>query len=238
MKNPFAGVVAVALLAAAAPACAAPSEDPRWEITIGASGEHSDEGWESGMPKAEIKYRWSDRIELESKLSWEVLNQSGGAARSGLGTGEFAIKYRLVDRERAGFALSVFPQVNRSVSRSSVRRGIAPENTEFLLGLEAKVPAGAAELEIKGARNFVEHEPDQWALEIKGTFPCMARADCVVKTERNFKPHEAGPALVALGLDWKLAKDYLLKAAVGREFGPYDPGRTDSAVSIELQMTF
>jgi hypothetical protein len=166
------------------------------------------------------------------------MNPSGGAARSGLGTGEFAIKYRLVDSERAGFALSVFPQVNRSISRSSVRRGIAPESTELLLGLEAKVPAGAAELEIKGARNFVEHEPDQWALEAKATWPCMARADCVVNVERNFTPHEAGLALFALGLDWKLAKNYVLKGAVGREFGPYEPGRKDRAISIELQMTF
>jgi hypothetical protein len=230
--------VGAAALVATTPVHAAVPHDPRWELTLATGGEHSAEGWDSGMPEAEIKYQWSDRVELEAKLGWKVLDPPGGTRQSGIGNGEFALKYRFVDKDRAGFAMSVFPQISRSLSGASVRRGVASGNAQYGLGVETKVAAGATELELKLLRNFIEREPNAWAMELKAATPCGAPLACELEVERDFQPGSIGQTFVRMGLILALAPGYELKAALGRDFGPYESGQTDRALAVELKMRF
>lgn len=221
--------------------CCAHAEEaaaPRWEVTIGASGKHNEHGWKIALPEAEIQYQWSERIELTSKISWALIHPAGAPAKSGPGTGEIGLKWLVWEDAQTGFAMALCPQVARFVSRSSVRRGIVSAQREFVLPIETKFTAAGVEFELTTGRNFIEHGPDEWMLELKAIRPCLPQADCTLTLERKFVPSEPSRTLVKPGVDWKLNDAVTLKTALGREVGRRDADRKDLVLSAGLKIAF
>jgi hypothetical protein len=231
----------VGILCAAAPMVlgdAVAGEPPApWEVTVGASGKRSDEGWRTASPEGEVKYQWSDRLELGVKLNWESLRPAGAPAASALSAAEFAYKYRFIDAGDAGVDVAFAPALTTRLTRASVRRGIASDSKELLVGLETTYASARLEVEVKSGWNFVEGAPGQLAFEVKTTYQCAARLFCVFVGERKFGPGEKQTG-AKLELDVALTPALLLKGGLGREVGPYDPGQENRVLSLALQSTF
>lgn len=227
------------LIAAALLACAgaAAAQDARWEVIAGSEAEHSSEGWRIAVPKTELKYQWSPRLELGVELSWIEVRPTGAPTSSALDAATFAFKYQLLP-EGAGFEFALAPELARRLSRASVRRGIASENQEYLLGTETVFGIGRTEFEIKAGRNFVERQPDEWAFELKVTDPCMPRVDCIVNAERKLAANDEGQTLLRLGVDVELGRGVYLRLLGGREIGPRTPGQVDRTFEAALKLFF
>ncbi len=101
-------------------------------------------------PAVDLNYGLGDHIQLTLQTALATLKRSGHGAVSGLGGTEAAAKWRFVDEERIGFAMSVFPRVIFNVLRSSVRRGLADEGTRFQIPLQVVKKVGAAAVGLEG----------------------------------------------------------------------------------------
>jgi hypothetical protein len=213
-----------------------PSAAPRWEVTVGASGKHNGKGWKFALPESEIKYQWSERLQLLAENSWVIVRPDGGPATSGLGTAKLGFKWLFWDEQ--DFSMALGPQLARFISRSSVRRGLISADKEYALATETKLKAAGLEFEIKAGRNFIEGAADEWMVEIKAGRPCLPNADCILIVERNFVPADLQRTLVKAGIDWKMHPTLTLKSAWGREIGPSGAERKDLAVNIGLQFVF
>lgn len=209
---------------------------PRWEVTVGATAKHNPNGWKIAAPEAEIQYQWSERIELTSKMSWAVIKPEGAAAMSGPGMGEIGIKWRFWENEASGFSMALCPQVERFITRASVRRGIVSAQREIALPIETKFRAAGMEFELKTGRKFIEDEPDAWEVELKVARPCAAGSDCNLTLQHKLVPMEPPRTLIKPGR--KLNDSFTLKMAVGREVGPRNADRKDLVISVGLMVVY
>lgn len=216
----------------------APSSARRWEVTLGASGKHSENGWKIALPESEIKYEWSAQLKLVAKNSWAIVRPDNGPATNGLGTAKAGLKWLFWDDPDHGFSMTFYPQLARSLSRSAVRRGVISAGKEYSLATETKFKAAGIDFEIKAGRNFIDHAADEWMGEIKATRTCLPKVECNLTVERNFVPSELQRTLVKAGIEWELNETLTLKSALGREVGPRGADRKNLTVNIGLQFVF
>jgi hypothetical protein len=100
---------------------------------IGAQRHHD---WDLAAPDLDINYGWGGHVQLKVDLNWASAEAAGGKRRSGLGATDFGVKWRIVDQEKSGFALSIYPQLLTNLAPSSVARGLTAEGREFFLPVE------------------------------------------------------------------------------------------------------
>lgn len=236
-------VVAVALTASAG--CAAEDADvsaqslgPRWEVTVGASGKHNGKGWKIALPETEIEYRWRERLVLVAKNSWAIVKPENGPSLSGLGTAKLGLKWRFWDAPEHDFSMALYPQLARSISRSSVRLGVISAEKEFALATETIFAAAGVEFEVKAGRKFINRKAAEWMLEVKAARNCRPSAECNLTVEHNFAPTEGQRTLVKAGIDWKINAILTLKPALGREVGPRGEDRKNLTASLGLKFKF
>ena len=94
--------------------------DGHWEINLAVSGAHSRAGWDLAAPDLDVNYGWGERIQLSVHLPWNHQRVDAGHWQSGAGPVEFALRWRFVDEERAGFAMAIQPHWARSWSSTAV----------------------------------------------------------------------------------------------------------------------
>ena len=196
---------------------------------------HTPGRWEIAAPDADINYGWGDRIQLKVDIPWIFARESGPGWKSGLGAGDFGVKWRFIDQEQSGFSMSTYPQVTRNLLSSSSRRGITAPGKQLLLPVEAATEAGGFGLDAEVGRNFVEHGPDQWLAGVIVAHLCAENVECLVELHETWAPTDR-QTLVNLGVHWKLNDSLAFLAAAGREFGSRTDDRRNSLVYIGFQL--
>jgi len=239
----------LALLAGSAMAQGGPpmvTDDPgtpgegHWEVNIGAIQSRTNERRELAAPDADINYGWGDHLQLKADIPWVTAKDEGEGSRSGLGDGDFGVKWRFVDEDKAGYALSTYPQYTRNLLDSSKRRGITSPGHAFFLPLELSADIGGGfSLAAEVGRNFVsggEDADNQWVAGFVLAHDCAEGVECLAELHQTQSPGEH-QTLVNFGLHWKLEESLTLMAAAGREFGTRTDDQLQSLVYIGLQFT-
>ncbi|WP_077037959.1 hypothetical protein [Pelomonas sp. KK5] len=214
--------------------------DGHWEINIGAIHAHARSGArELAAPDADINYGWGEHIQLKADIPWVTVGGDGMGTRSGLGDGDFGVKWRFVDEETAGYSLSTYPQYTRNLLGSSNRRGITSKGHSFFLPVELSADIGggfsiAAEL----GRNFVSAEgaKNEWVGGFVLAHDCGEGVECMGEIHHTTSPG-SHQTLLNFGLHWKLQESVTLLAAAGREFGTRSEEQLKSLVYVGLQFT-
>ncbi len=242
-----AALLAIALPAAFALAQGGPpmvTDDPdtpgngHWEINLAAIATHRAQRWEIAVPDADINYGWGEQVQLKAEIPWLFVQHSDAHWQSGLGEGNLGVKWRFVDLEDAGFAMSTFPQYGWSWLSSSSRRGIAAPGREFLLPVEAATTAGSYRLDAELGRNFVTGAPgasNQWVGGFIVAHSCVAGVECMGELRETAAPH-AAQTLLNFGIHWNLNEALAFIAAAGREFGPRNNDQQRGLFYIGLQV--
>jgi hypothetical protein len=125
--------------------CARATEDTdtpgadKWEINLGVSAQRTAARWEYAAPDTDFNYGWGERTQLVLAIPHMLVREPGVDAQSGLGSATVAVKWRLIDQERAGFALALFPAYSWNLSSSAGRRGLANDGRSLVLPLVAGV---------------------------------------------------------------------------------------------------
>lgn len=214
----------LALLAACSPSMAAdPAPRPVWEINLDMAGERNAEGWTIAAPAVEVIFQWRPRLALTASGAWTIARAHAAEPVSGLGSASVGFKWLLHDDPANALSVALWPQVERALTSSSIRRGLASPKRAFALPVEVKFHAAGTDVEVLAGRTFTESDHDEWTTALKAIRPCLPRADCVLVAERSFGQAAARQALVAVGLEWKLSEAVTLKTSIGRQFG-HGPG--------------
>ena len=108
-----------------------------WEINIGYTIDRRAGVHEYELPILDINYGLGNRIQLKYELPWVVNSTSGTHGRAGLGNSLAGVKWRFLDDEKRGFAISTYPQLEFNNPTHSVKRGLVDGGKAFLLPIEA-----------------------------------------------------------------------------------------------------
>jgi len=213
--------------------------DGHWEINIGAIQSRMHLHRELAAPDADVNYGWGDTIQLKADIPWVTAKNDGMGSRNGLGDGDFGVKWRFVDEEKAGYSLSTYPQYTRYLSNSSVRNGVSSPGHSFLLPIELSADIGAGfSIAAEVGRNFVRTEgsQNQWVAGFVLAHECAEGVECMGEIHQTQAPGEH-QTLLNFGVHWKLQESVTLLAAAGREFGTKRDEQLKSLVYIGLQFT-
>jgi len=211
--------------------------DGHWEINLGAIATRTHGRMELAAPDADINYGWGDHVQLKVDIPWVTVRDDGEPWRSGLGTVDVGVKWRFVDKEQAGFAMSTYPQFSRSVLSSSTRRGITGGGHDFFLPIEVATEVGDFGIATELGYNFVSGGgANQWVAGIVAGHGCGEGRECLVEVRRAQSPG-VHLTLLNLGMHWKINDTYTLLGAVGHEFGTASDERRQALVYLGLQIT-
>lgn len=216
-------ILAVLLAACASVRATEDTDTPgpgRWEINLGFSASRTGAGWEYGAPDADINYGWGERIQLMLGASRIALHESGAPLQSGMGPATLGFKWRLLDQDRAGYALALFPKYAWNLSSSAQRRGLVTPGRSLLLPLLAGVRRGDTGYFAEVGRKFVEGEPHEWAGGVKVLNQCMARVECRLELQHSLVPPRGRQTLAGAGFKWALDDSFVLVAGIARNIGP------------------
>jgi hypothetical protein len=193
--------------------------DGHWEINLGAIATRTPGRWEIAAPDADINYGWGDHVQLKLDVPWVTSREDGQSWKSGAGEATVGLKWRFVDQEQAGFALSTYPQYGRSMLDSSIRRGITGAGDRFFLPIEIAAEVGGIGIAAEVGRNFVQDGPRQWVAGIVAAHGCGDGIECMAEVHATQQAHGNALTLLNVGTRWKLSDSCTLLASVGHEFG-------------------
>ena len=195
----------------------------KWEINLASTGGRTVRGWDLNMLVADVNYGFGDNIALKLEVPWTHVHESGGAGKSGLGSGSVGVKWRFLDRDESrdgSLAASIYPQYESAWSDASIRKGVAAQNDVFVLPIEIGTAIGGFGFAAEVVRSFVRNEPDEWEAGIAATHGCGSeKLECLVELHRTWAPDNA-QTLLNFGIRYEINDGLVFLASAGRDFGP------------------
>jgi hypothetical protein len=116
----------------------------------------------SHLPDVDINYGIGDRFQLTYENAWLRVGEELRTAKYGLGQNQFGMKFRFFNNEKAGFAISAFPQLSVNNPDHSVRRGITPPGASLIIPLEFTKKLRSFIINWEAGYNLIHLGPDGW----------------------------------------------------------------------------
>jgi hypothetical protein len=158
------GLFAAALSLAAAPARAQGgpplvTDDPgtpgsgNWEVNVAVTLDRASPSSTWGVPLVDANYGWGERLQFKLEMPLTVVSDGAGT-RGGIGNPLVGVKWRFLDEETAGVAVSTYPQFGFNLVPSSADRGLVESETRFLLPVSAAKTIGPVAVNVEAGRLF------------------------------------------------------------------------------------
>lgn len=139
-----------------------------WENNLAVTFERRPHEVSFEAPGIDLNYGLGERIQLTLQTSLALLKRSRHGAVGGLGGTEAAVKWRFLDEEKSGFAMSMFPRVIFNVRQSSVRRGLSEEGTRFQIPVQLAKKFGPVDLDFEIGSLLSSVGRSEWLYGIVG----------------------------------------------------------------------
>jgi hypothetical protein len=161
-------------------------------------------------------------VQLKVDVNWASAVASDGRLISGFGATDFGVRWRFVDQDESGFALSAYPQLLINLVPSSAARGLTTADREFFLP-EFSTEWDTFQFDVELGRNFVERGPDAWIGGVIVAHTCGPPLQCGVELRGEFTGGQLEP-LANSGAHWQINNHPTVLASAGREFSSnFDP---------------
>lgn len=122
----------------------------KWEIDVAATTELRHLGERQfQVPFLDINYGVGKNIELNYDLPLLVSANRNQSTQAGLGDSLIGVKWRFVDEEVAGVAISMFPQYTFNTPAGSVRHSLVANDQNVYLPFEFQKVIGVVELNLE-----------------------------------------------------------------------------------------
>ena len=210
--------------------------DRRWEINLGASAARTIGGWSIAAPDADVNYGWGEHVQLIAAVSRITLVRDGVPNKSDIGPGLVGVKWRFIDQEVTGIAMSTFPQYSWNLSSSADQSGTAETGRRLALPLGLGIRHGNLGMYGEVTRTLLETGPNEWRYGVKFLHQCAAGVECRLELERAELPKDARQTMASVGFKWNLTESFLLKAAIGREFCRRSDAQENRVVQLGVQI--
>jgi hypothetical protein len=209
-----------------------------WEINFASTMENRASLWEF-KPLLDLNYGWGERVQLKLKPRLVVLDEPGESTRAGAGNIQFGVKWRFLDEDIRGIAMSVYPQADFNPPGRSIERGLVDDGHDLFLPLQIARTFGRTRLYADGGYNWREGHDDEWILGVAAehrlaeSFIIMGELREIVQAD--FDDHEL---FFNVGFKWKLQENWTILAAAGRTI--HEPRGERAAVFsyLGLQLLF
>ena len=212
--------------------------DGKFEINVAFTAERASRDWSLESPLIDVNYGFGDRIQLTLELPWLIGDPHGDKRRSGLGNLGGGAKIRLLDEDKHGFSLSVFPQMSGNLSRRSARLGLADAGWEAFLPVQISKSFGKTTL--FSEFGYLWHRGGVnslfWgvAVEREISEKLSLLAEVSGESLTQFREHSV---VINVGTHWQFAEHTALIASAGR--GIHDAGEEVKFIGYAgLQFTF
>jgi hypothetical protein len=198
--------------------------DGEWEVNFSVTMGHgrSDRSYEA--PLLDINYGLGDRIQLKYEIPWLILmlDEHDNAVKTGLGNSEVGIKWRFLDEDRHGVAMSVYPQVAFNNTSSSADRGLVDSGTEFLVPFQVEKNWGKIGVNAELGYSFRKEDRGEWVYGIALGYAFSQRLEVLAELHgtalRDFQEKDL---VCNVGARWKLHDWVSVLASAGRSIcGP------------------
>ena len=188
-----------------------------WEINVAWTLSQNRTSRLFGTPLLDINYGLGQRLQLKAEVPWLILKDQQTGTQSGIGSTNLGVKWRFLDKNRNGFAISAYPQLEIRTSASSARRGLIEQGAELRLPIEISRELGPITIEAEVGYQFVQREKDELVYglavgrEINKRLELLAEIHGTAK--RDFADYEP---IFNVGGRFKMSKHYTLLFSSGR----------------------
>lgn len=132
-----------------------------WEVNVAVTLDRTALSSAWGVPLVDANYGWGERLQLKLEMPLAVVSDGGGT-RGGIGNPLLGLKWRFLDEETAGVAVSTYPQIGFNVAESSVDRGLAERETTFFLPVSGVKTIGPIAVNAEIGRVFESGGGGEW----------------------------------------------------------------------------
>ena len=149
-----------------------------WEINFAVTTEIDNDRSTIEAPLADFNYGVGARIELTYEIPLTLTGVQGQALQTGLDTSMAGVKYRFVDLERSGIAVSTYPQFFFPAPvPSSLRTATTQQNgvSSFLLPVEIEKHIGAFAFNEEVGYLFQPTPQNQWMIGSSVSYPLTSK---------------------------------------------------------------
>jgi hypothetical protein len=120
--------------------------DQHWEINLAGLSTSSPGQVILLLPYFDINYGLGERTQLKVETGWVTVNQSSSTSKSGADTLLVGVKYRFLDQEKAGIAVSTYPQFQFHHFFSSNDPELTEPGNQYILPFEFSKTWGTWEM--------------------------------------------------------------------------------------------
>jgi hypothetical protein len=146
-----------------------------------------------------------------------VLDSKDEAAKSGLGNSEVAVKWRFLDEDKHGVAMSIYPRFIFNNPTSSADRGLVEEGTVFRLPVQLEKKLGILDMIVNFGHEFHQHGGDSWSYSIAAKYAEIKGLEVLAEVfgtvDNSFNNAEN---VFDVGIRADVSENYTVLASIGR----------------------
>jgi hypothetical protein len=202
----------------------------RWEVGLISTMDRRRKGWTFELPLIDLNYGVRSHLQLKFEAPWLVIKERGETAEAGPGNSTIGVKWRFLDEERSGFAMSIYPQLEFKNDTHSVARGLADKGTRLFLPIEVAKKIGTVEVTSELGYRIIPHGPDELEYGLLFSRRITRRVELMGELHgSSVRIFRDGELLLNIGSRIRLAKNAVLLISAGRTIvnsaeGPHNTG--------------
>jgi hypothetical protein len=209
-----------------------------WEINLGITIEQLMHETNFELPLLDVNYGAGDNTQLKVELPYAV-QHSGGFARGGLGNTKIGIKWRWLDEDKHGFALSTYPQLTFNNPTASVRRGLADDGWQIFLPVEISRSFGPVELNGEAGYNIQQRQANEIWMGMAAGIQACKRVELLGELHSiSSQRLDENESVFDLGTRVKLNSFNTLLFSAGRSLPGSTGGEPGFIAYVGLQFAF
>ena len=189
-----------------------------WEINTAFTFERTPGATAMEAPLLDINYGLGDHMQLKYEGAFLILDEKDAGPRGTLSNSLVGVKWRFLDQDKHGVAVSTYPQVEfNNPGLNASRHGLVDDGTQVLIPFEIARSFGPWEVGAEVGYNVIQYDDDEWKYGVAVGYAVNQRLQLLGEiagvVDADF--HRNDPIL-NLGLRYELNDHLTLLFAVGR----------------------
>lgn len=210
-----------------------------WEINIASINAMSAEGSLFQAPYVDVNYGANSRIQIKLETGWIFFRNSSSKSESGDGPLVTGFKFRFLDEESSGIAVSTYPQFQFHPSFASKNPDLTPPGNSMILPLEFLKSWGDWELNPDIGYVYANQSSDELFYGFVVGYEGLKPFEPLFELHANTHLDHSGTAmLVNFGMRYTLSSHLNPIFAIGHTVTHYadQPTELDSYVGVQLEL--